>query len=169
LHGVKYIVEAARQLPETKFRMIGSGRELEACISYSRMLKAENVEFIPMVPFETVKSYIKEATICLGIFGETQKAQLVIPIKVYEALAMGKPVITANTPAIRELLTHRKDVFLCNPADSDDLARAILTLLTDADLRKKIATNGHQTFLEQCSPKMIGQDIANLCEEILGR
>jgi len=169
LHGVKYIIEAARQLPETKFRMIGSGREREECIVYSKTLKAENVEFIPAVPFETVKSYIKEATICLGIFGETEKAQLVIPIKVYEALAMGKPVITSNTPAIKELLTHREDVFLCNPADSDDLARAIRTLLTDTDLRNKIATNGHRTFLERCSPKIIGQDIANLCAEILGR
>lgn len=169
LHGVKYIIEAARHLPETKFRMIGSGRELEECIIYCKTLKAENVEFIPMVPFEIVKSYIKEATICLGIFGETEKAQLVIPIKVYEALAMGKPVITSNTPAIRELLTHREDVFLCNPADSDDLAQAIRTLLTDANLRNRIATNGYRTFLERCSPKIIGEDIADLCEEILGR
>jgi glycosyltransferase involved in cell wall biosynthesis len=169
LHGVKYIIEAAKQLPEAKFRMIGAGRELKTCIAHCKALKAENVEFIPMVPFETVKAYINEATVCLGIFGETQKAQLVIPIKVYEALAMGKAVITSNTPAIRELLTHREDVFLCNPADSDDLALAIRTLLTDPDLRQKIATNGHRTFLERCSPIMIGRDIAKLCEEILGR
>lgn len=167
LHGVKYIIEAAKQLPQTKFRMIGSGRELEACIGYCKTLKAENVEFIPMVPVETVKAYIKEATVCLGIFAQTQKAQLVIPIKVYEALAMGKPVITSDTPAIRELLTHREDVFLCNPADSDDLARAIRILLTDADLRNKIAANGHQMFLQKCTPEKIGRDIANLCEEIL--
>ncbi|MGH7827637.1 MAG: glycosyltransferase family 4 protein [Candidatus Binatia bacterium] len=169
LHGVKYIIEAAKQLPEAKFRMIGSGRALEACIGHCKMLKSENVEFIPMIPFETVKAYIKDATVCLGIFGETQKAQLVIPIKVYEALAMGKPVITSNTPAVRELLTHGENVFLCNPADSADLARAIRTLLSDADLRKKIATNGHRIFLERCSPKMIGRDIAKLCEELLSR
>ena len=169
LHGVKFIIEAAKQLPAIKFRMIGSGRELEACILYCKTLKAKNVEFIPTVPFETVKRYIEAATVCLGIFGETEKAQLVIPIKVYEALAMGKPVITSNTPAVRELLTHGEDAFLCDSADSDDLARAIQTLLTDANLRKKIATNGYRTFLERCSPKTIGQDIANLCEEILGR
>jgi len=169
LHGVKFIIEAAKQLPEIKFRMIGSGRELDSCILYCRTLKVENIEFIPMVPFETVRRFIEEATICLGIFGETEKAQLVIPIKVYEALAMGKPVITSNTPAIRELLTHREDVFLCGPGDSDDLARAIQTLLTDADLRNKIAANGYRTFLERCSPTTIGQDIAKLCEEMLRR
>lgn len=169
LHGTKVIIDAARQLPEVKFRMIGSGRELDSCTSYSKKLNVDNVEFLPSVPFETLQDYIKEATICLGIFGETQKAQLVIPIKVYEALAMGKPVITSNTPAIRELLTHGEDVILCNPADSDDLAQAIRTLLSDADLRNKIATNGHRTFLDRCTPKVIGQNIANLCEEILGR
>jgi glycosyltransferase involved in cell wall biosynthesis len=166
---VKYIVEAAKKLPEAKFRLVGSGRELEACISQCKILKIENVEFVPMVPFETVNAYINEATICLGIFGETQKAQLVIPIKVYEALAVGKPVITSNTPAIRELLTHGEDVFLCDPADSDALARAIQSLLSDGVLRKKIATNGHRTFLERCTPEKIGREIANLCEEILGR
>jgi glycosyltransferase involved in cell wall biosynthesis len=169
LHGVKFIIEAAKQLPEIKFRMIGSGRELEACIIYCKTLDAKNIEFIPKVPFDIVKRYIQEATVCLGIFGETQKAQLVIPIKVFESLAMRKPVITSNTPAVKELLTHREDVFLCQPADSDDLVRAIRTLLTDAHLRNKIATNGYRTFLERCSPEMIGQDIANLCGEILRR
>jgi glycosyltransferase involved in cell wall biosynthesis len=167
LHGVKFIIEAAKLLPEIKFRMIGSGRELAACTSYCKTLKADNVEFIPAVPFETVQQYIREATVCLGIFGETHKAQLVIPIKVYEALAMGKPIITADTPAIKELLTHGEDVLLCNPGDSDDLARAIRTLLTEDDLRRKIATNGHRTFLERCSPIMIGEDIVKLCEQIL--
>jgi glycosyltransferase involved in cell wall biosynthesis len=167
LHGTKFIIEAARQLPEIKFRMIGSGRELDACTSYSKSVKVDNVEFIPSVPFETLQSYMKEATICLGIFGDTEKAQLVIPIKVYEALAMGKPVITSDTPAIRELLTHGNDAFLCHAADSDHLAQAIRTLLTDENLRNKIAANGHRTFLDKCTPEKIGRDIATLCEEIL--
>jgi glycosyltransferase involved in cell wall biosynthesis len=167
LHGVKFIVEAAKLLPQIKFRMIGSGRELDACVNYCKALKADNVHFIPSVPFETLQQYIKEATICLGIFGETEKAQLVIPIKVYEALALGKPVITANTPAIRELLTDGKDVFLCNTADSDHLAWAIRILLADDDLRNKIAANGHHTYLQKCTPEKIGQDIAHLCGELL--
>ena len=167
LHGVKFIVGAAKLLPQIKFRMIGSGRELDQCVSYCRTLKADNVEFMPSVPFEVLQKYIQQATICLGIFGDTQKTQLVIPIKVYEALAAGKPVITSNTPAVRELLTDGKDVFLCNVADSEHLAWAIRKLLADNDLRKTIAANGHQTFLEKCTPKMIGQEIAHLCEEIL--
>jgi glycosyltransferase involved in cell wall biosynthesis len=167
LHGVKFIVEAAKLLPQIKFRMIGSGRELDTCVNYCKALKADNVHFIPWVPFETLQQYIKEATVCLGIFGETQKTQLVIPIKVYEALAAGKPIITSDTPAIRELLTDGKDVFLCNTGDSDHLAWAIRTLLADDDLRNSIAANGHQTYLQKCTPEKIGRDIANLCGELL--
>jgi glycosyltransferase involved in cell wall biosynthesis len=167
LHGVKVIVGAAKLLPGAKFRMIGSGRELNTCMNYCKALGAGNVEFIGSVPFEMLQAYIKAATICLGVFGDTEKTQLVIPLKVYEALAAAKPVITANTPAIRELLTHGKDVFLCNHADPTDLARAINTLLTDADLRSKIAVNGHRTFRERCTPEQIGQDIGRLCKEML--
>ena len=167
LHGAKFIIEAAKLLPEFRFRMIGSGRELDGCIGIAKMLKVGNVEFLPSMPFEMLLGHLANAAVCLGIFGESQKTQLVIPIKVYEALAMGKPVITADTPAVRELLTDKKDVFLCNAADPNDLAKAIRTLMQDDALRIKIATNGRETFMKMCTPKKIGEDIARMCEQLL--
>jgi len=167
LHGVKYIVGAAELLPDVKFRLIGAGKELKPCIDYSRERAINNVEFIPSVPHNQIPQYISTATICLGIFGDTEKTQLVIPFKVYEALALRKAVITADTPAIRELLTHGKDVFLCKTATSDHLAWAIRILLADDDLRNKIAANGHQTYLRKCTPQKIGREIASLCGDLL--
>jgi glycosyltransferase involved in cell wall biosynthesis len=167
LHGVKYVIGAAELLPDVKFRLIGAGKELKTCMDYSKEREINNVEFIPSVPHSQIPKYISTATICLGIFGDTEKTQLVIPFKVYEALALGKPVITADTPAIRELLTHGKDVFLCNTAASDHLAWAIRTLLEDDELRNKIAANGYQTYLRKCTPEKIGRDIASLCGDLL--
>ena len=53
-------------------------------------------------------------------------------------MAMGKPIITADTPAIRELLTHKKDIYLCSPADPKAIAASIEELRNDEPLRKKI-------------------------------
>jgi len=167
LHGVKFIVEAAKLLPDVKFRMIGAGKELKSCIDYSKEREINNVDFVPPVPYSQIPKYISAATICLGIFGDTEKTQLVIPFKVYEALALGKPVITADTPAIRELLKHKEDVYLCKPANPHDLASAIRVLLEDEILRNKIASNGRQTFVNQCTPRKIGESIAHLCERLL--
>jgi glycosyltransferase involved in cell wall biosynthesis len=167
LHGAKYIVEAAELLPYVKFRMIGAGKELKTCIDFSKERRINNVEFIPPVPYSQIPNYISTATICLGIFGDTEKTQLVIPLKVYEALALRKPVITADTPAVRELLTHKEDVYLCKPANPHDLASAIRVLLDDEILRNKIALNGRQTFINECTPRKIGESIARLCERLL--
>jgi glycosyltransferase involved in cell wall biosynthesis len=69
-------------------------------------LELQNVEFIEFLEQKELTQYIHHADICLGIFGETEKAKRVIPNKVYEAMAMKKPVITGNSPAAREFLKN---------------------------------------------------------------
>jgi len=113
-----------------------------------------------------VPKYIKKADICLGIFGDTQKTQRVIPNKVYEAIAMKKPVITADTPAVRELFTDRKNILFCKTADPEDLAEKILELKNNEDIREKIAKGGYEIFKKYATPIVIGKklkrDIYNL-------
>ena len=166
LHGTKFIVEAAHQLPDIKFRMIGGGALWPECHNLALKLKLRNIEFIPPVRFDQIPAYMAKASVCLGIFGETEKTRLVIPFKVYEALALGKPVITADTPAIRELLTHGEDAFFCNPADPASLAAAILTLKNDPDLTQKIGRNGKDSFLKHCSPERIGGHIKDIIQDL---
>jgi len=166
LHGTEYIVKAAHLLPDVKFRLIGGGKGLNKCKELVNELNISNIEFIPSVKFDLIPNYIAEASVCLGIFGNTQKAQLVIPFKVYEALAMAKPIITADTPAIRELLTPQEDISLCDAANPESLAAAIDTLRMDQTLRNKIAENGYKTFKEKCSPQAIGHDILKIIENL---
>ena len=147
--------------------MIGTGRELEERKKMAGELKLNNVEFVPPVPFSRIPEYMAKAAVCLGIVGDTEKTQLVIPFKVYEALEAARPVITADTPAIRELLTHKKDVYLCKAADAGSLADAIQVLKNDKILRNTIARNGHTTFQEKCSPAVIGRDIKEMTQELI--
>src|SRR3989338_1358917 len=121
LHGAEYIVEAASLLPDIHFQMIGKGRDLDLCLEKAKKLNLQNVKFIPPVSYAQLTDYMAKAAVCLGIFGNTPKTQLVIPHKVYEALAMKKPVITADTPAMHELLTDGENVILCNAADPKSL------------------------------------------------
>ena len=160
LHGVKYIIEAASMLPDVEFRIIGRGKGFTPCEEMAKEFGLKNVKFIPPVSYEKLAEYICQSSICLGIFGNTQKAGLVIPNKVYEALACGKPVITSDTPAVRKLLTGGKNAVLCNPADPKDLAGSIERLKNDKNLREKIAGNGQRLFKEKSAPLVLGGEIA---------
>lgn len=162
LQGVQYIVKAAKILekyPEIRFQIIGRGQTYNKAIKLARRLKIKNIDFIDKVPQEELPKYMQKADVCLGIFGDTQKTQRVIPNKVYEAIAMKKPVISADTPAARELFTDKKNILFCRTADPKDLAKKILELRNDEKLRDHIARGGHKTFKNSASPKIIGKNL----------
>jgi len=162
LQGVQYIVRAAKILEkhsDMKFQIIGKGQTYSMVIKLVQRLKIKNIDFIDRVPQKELPKYIAKADICLGIFGDTQKTQRVIPNKVYEAIAMKKPVITADTPAARELFTDRKNILFCKTANPQDLARKILELKNNEDLRSTIALNGYKLFVTNTTPKAIGKKL----------
>ncbi len=156
LQGTKYILQAADLLENKniRFNIIGMKRR-----DPSLNARHKNVNFISYVPYEELKNYINKADVCLGIFGDTNKTQRVIPNKVYEALACKKPVITSDSNAVRELLKHQENCYLCKSADPQDLAKAILTLKNDAELRNKIADNGYNLFKDNLLPKHLVKEI----------
>lgn len=164
LHGAEYIVEAARLLPNIKFQMIGKGKNLKTCLKKANAYGITNITFIPPVPYSKLPEHMAKSSVCLGLFGDTPKTQLVIPHKVYEALAMGKPIITAETPAIKELLEHEKNVILCQAANPKNLAEAIMRLKDDNKLRQRIAESGYKIFKEKCAPRILGQQILQIAE-----
>ena len=118
-----------------------------------------NLEFTGFMPVVDLSAMINDFDVCLGIFGATPKTQRVIPNKIYEALAMAKPVITAQTPAIEELFTDGKNILLCQTANPADLAQKILLLKNDFGLRQIIARNGYRLYQEQCCPRVIAKKL----------
>jgi len=92
------------------------------------------------------------AGIVLGSFRESRA----IPPTVFEALATGAPVITADTPSARELLSHGKSALLVAPGDVDALADAIRRLTADDDLRAAIAAQGRRVYAERASRLVLG-------------
>ncbi|MFZ5876640.1 MAG: glycosyltransferase [Nitrospirota bacterium] len=164
LHGAQTIVAAAALLEQrgtaVRFRLIGRGQEFAVAAERVRRGNLTRVELVDQwIDGAGYDRELAEADICLGIFGATDKTRRVIPSKVYDALAAARPVITADTPAARELLTHGADAWLCPPADPAALAAAIDTLATDHALRARLAEGARRTHETHCSPEAIGRDV----------
>lgn len=141
LHGIATIIEAARRLEASgvEFRLIGDGQERPAIEAELARSGPSNVELVDAVPVERLVHEITEATICLGVFGTSDKALRVVPNKVFECVAVGRPVVTADTPSVRRAFPVGS-LALVPPGDPDALAEEIRRLLADPDRRAEMVT-----------------------------
>jgi len=117
----------------------------------------------PWIPFDEHVARMRQADIVLGIFGTTRKTQMVIPNKVYEGLAVAKPIITADTPAIRELLSE-ESACLIPAGNPRALANTVLRLRDDTDSRAKLGANGYAIFSKLATPKVV---VSKLIHDVL--
>lgn len=162
LQGAPEIVAAAKLLagePDICLVLIGNGQTYQESVGLAAELSLTNLEFTGFMPVQDLPAMINGFDVCLGIFGATPKTRRVIPNKIYEALAMAKPVISAQTPAIDELLADGENILLCQTASPEDLAAKILMLKNDPVLSKKISQAGYQLYQEQCRPVVIAKKL----------
>jgi len=172
LHGVNYVVEAAKILeehPDIRFELVGDGQTYGEASSLAERLQVQNVTFHRtwLAPEDLIAEHISPADVCLGAFGDSPKSRRVVPIKVFVALAMGKPVITGDSPAAREVLIHGTDAILCEMANPRALAQAILLLKRNRPLRGKIAKQGYLSFQNKFSSRVIGATVKNHLTEVI--
>lgn len=170
LQGVDIIVRAASLLKDKpiKFRIIGKGQTYNQVVSLVKELGVEDkIEFLNPVPYSDLPKYVSDSNISLGIFGQTLKTQLVIPNKVFEAMASGRAVITADTPAARELLTNGQNAILCEAGNPRALADAILMLWSDKVLRNGVVLNADILFREKLSERNLGGQLISIAAECL--
>lgn len=151
LHGVQTILAAAQLVPELRFRVIGSG-QLESLLR----TRPANVEHVPWVAYERLPRELQRASVALGIFGTSDKARRVIPNKAFQALACGTPLVTADTPAARELLADGESALLVPPGDPGALAAALRVLADSPPLLERLAAGGLAAYRERASEEVLG-------------
>jgi glycosyltransferase involved in cell wall biosynthesis len=172
LHGSETVLQAAALLKrrrDIEFVLVGEGPEREAGVGYARANGLDQVRFVNWVPYESLGQIVARADVCLGIFGASPKARMVIPTKVYQAAAVGRPLITGDTPAVREVFAHGQTAWLCPAADAAALAEAIATLCDDRGLRGRLGAGAASLMAERFSPSAQGQRLAAILAAAAGQ
>jgi glycosyltransferase involved in cell wall biosynthesis len=103
----------------------------------------------------------------LGVFGTSDKARRVIPNKAYQAIACGVPLVTADTPAARELFTDDVDALLVPPGDPAAVAGAVRQIASDQALARRLAGAGRETYEARASEEVLGARWRGLLEGLL--
>ena len=158
LHGFETVARAAALLADDGrvFRLIGDGQRREAAEQLAAELGLTNMEFVAPVPESELPAEIASASICLGVFGTSDKAARVVPNKVFQCAAAGRAVITADTPAVARAFG---DALVTVPVgDAPALAEAIRNLRGPA--RVAVADRAKAVFEQRYSEAALADELA---------
>jgi glycosyltransferase involved in cell wall biosynthesis len=161
LHGIDTVVRAAKLAEGAGVRwvIIGTGQEATRIRALVEELKPADLEWLEWAPYRELIHWLHRADICLGIFGATAKAARVIPNKVFQIVAAGRPLITADTPAIRELLSADLQTHLIPPANAEELAKIVLAAVRDSEWG-----TGSRPARVTVGPVQVGMELLRLLE-----
>ena len=162
LHGLETILVAARLVPELRVRIVGSG-QLDRLLDQ----RPDNVEHVPWVEYEQLPGELHRASCALGIFGTSDKTARVIPNKAFQALACGTPLVTADTPAARELLRDGESALLVPPGEPEALAAALRRLAAGSELPDRLSAGGLAAYRANASEEVLGARWRGLIEALL--
>lgn len=166
--GLKYLVEAAKIVPnefeDVKFLLVGYG-PLKAKIMklvYEHGLLGRVVSFRGPLSRDEVARVLGKAVVF--VFPSLKEG---LPLSVLEAMACGVPVVGSDIPGINEIISDQHNGLLIPPRNSEALATAILKLLDDEDLRRKLGQNARKSIVEKYSWNTIAGKIEKVYFEAL--
>ena len=142
--GVDVLVEALARRPDVDGLIVGGHpaerdrQRVEALVASHAL--GDRVALAGQVPPREVARRLAQASILvLPNTASAVSERYTSPLKLFEYLALGRPIVASDLPAIREVLTDEVDALLVPPGDPAALAAAIGRLAGDAGLAARLA------------------------------
>ncbi|UQA56714.1 glycosyltransferase [Polyangium aurulentum] len=101
-----WILHAARRRPDWSFAIIGPVGVADPTTSTAALRKQPNVHLIGHRPYAELPAYVKGFDVALIPYRINEYTRSVFPIKFFELLATGKPVVISNLPSLEEFYPH---------------------------------------------------------------
>lgn len=148
--GIPELVEAMRSLaaslplPPLLVCVGGPMDRVPAYLTLADRLgvSREMLRFVDRVPNREVPCWMRACDVVTIPWGWTEfSAYFTSPMKLFEYMAAGVPIVASDLPAVREILRHGANAWLVAPGDPGALADGICRILSDAALAGRLAAN----------------------------
>lgn len=147
MQGVEILIEAITYLPDARLSIIGGRKEdINRLTGFAADKKVgDRVSFHGFVPPNEVAEKAKEADVMVICALNRGKRRYSAHTKLYEYMAIGKPIIAVDIPSIREEVADGKDALLVRPEDPKGLADAIERVLNNQRLAGSLAAEAYKS------------------------
>jgi glycosyltransferase involved in cell wall biosynthesis len=166
LHGAEVVLAAAELLRAEPFRfvLIGEGQLSARLRGIIAARGLANVEWLGELPVAELRTHTVGADICLGVFGGSEKAARVVPNKVFDGLACGRPVVTADSDGAREWLRDGESALLTPAGDAAALATALRRLLDERE-RVRLGEGALALYRRAFTPAAVAGELLAALEQ----
>ena len=151
--GMEILGDFAEYCPWADFHIVGGWPE-DVRFWKARLARNGNVFFHGHVPPSQVPSFLRIFDVLIAPYqpvvtlhgGLGDNAKWVCPLKLFDYMAAGKPIICSDHPVIREIVSHEKEALLCAPRDVAGWAEALRRLRDNRELRARVGANALERF-----------------------
>jgi glycosyltransferase involved in cell wall biosynthesis len=164
-HGAEDLIDVATKLNEDiRFLMIGENLGMLREKAREKGVSSQFI-FTGFVRHEDVPKYITAGDVGIAPynpkgFKEMEKYGFYFsPIKIFEYMACGKPVVASDLGIIRDIIKENQCGLLAKPGNAEDFAEKIRMLLGDAGLRKEFGENGRKAVIERYTWERVAEEI----------
>ena len=171
-HGLDTLLEAASRLqsmrPEVLFLLVGEGSDKQRIRSLAESRGLNNIRFVDQQPRETIPAYICASDACLVLLKKTELFKTVIPTKMLEFMACGRPVILGVDGHARKIVEAANAGVFVEPENATQLVDAITNLASDASMRETLGRNGRRHILSHFSREQTAKVYIDVIKDVLG-
>ncbi|RLC45576.1 MAG: hypothetical protein DRI23_13355 [Candidatus Cloacimonadota bacterium] len=153
--GLRYLIKCVpyviKEVKSVKFFLVGYGSDFDYVNNLVKKLGIEDKVILPgdVLP-EDVPSYIDSMDVFVIPRISSLTTETAIPLKVLEAMAMGKAIIGTKVAGLAEVIDNNKNGILINPDDEEQLANAIIKVLRNSFLRNQLGINARRKIETNC-------------------
>jgi glycosyltransferase involved in cell wall biosynthesis len=172
--GIENLITALAELhrrgrSEVAVLVVGDGTRRASLEDHAaRLGVAGSIRFTGRVPHEEVGQYYAQMELFTNPRVDERASRYITPLKPFEAMALGVPVLVSDLPALREIVDPPTRGVVAPPGDAAELAAAIELLVDDPVQRARLGAAGRDWVRSERTWAANGQRYRAAYEAILG-
>jgi glycosyltransferase involved in cell wall biosynthesis len=166
--GLRTILQAAervRSKSEIVFMLVGEGAEKEGLMAFAKERSLTNVIFQEPVGKSEVRDFYALADVGLVPLRDIAGFDAFIPSKMFEFMAMARPVLGSVRGEAAEILQRSGGAIVVKPEDDEAIAAGLINLLEDPAKRETMGEAGRKFVCEEYSRTLLASRYRQVLEE----
>ncbi len=155
-HGLEIIINSAKTIGrKIKFVIIGDGAKRSQLIELNKKEQLNNIKFIENLSWQEIVNINQIIDIHLVHLINNPEFKKVIPSKIFESMALKKPIIMGVLGESREIVNKAGCGLNITPEDVNDLNTTIKHVINNPQMIDKMGTNGYNFLSQEYSRKKL--------------